>query len=112
MRLLVAFAAAVAALLLLSGPSVADATQLVGTVGPGFTISLKGVDGAPVTHLAPGTYQLLVHDLSEEHDFHLFGPSGSVGGCWSVRFPCTGGRFPNSPILYSPIDFTNAPSRG
>ena len=77
MRLLVAFAAAVAALLLLSGPSTADGTQLVGTVGPGFTISLKGADGTPVTHLEPGTYQLLVHDLSEEHDFHLFGPSGS-----------------------------------
>ncbi len=77
MRLLIALAAAVAGVLLLSGESVADGTQLVGTVGPGFTISLKGADGAPVTHLAPGTYQLLVHDLSDEHDFHIFGPSGS-----------------------------------
>jgi CHRD domain len=76
MRLLVTIAAA-SALLLLPASSSADSPQLVGTVGPGFSISLKGADGAPVTHLDPGTYQLLVHDLSDEHDFHLFGPAGS-----------------------------------
>lgn len=76
MRLYVILAAA-AALLLLPGASAADGPQLVGSVGPGFGISLTGPDGAPVTHLAPGTYQLLVHDLSPEHDFHLFGPAGS-----------------------------------
>jgi hypothetical protein len=76
MRVLVTLAAA-AALLLLPASSPADGTQLVGTVGPGFSITLKGADGALVTHLAPGTYQLLVHDLSEEHDFHIFGPAGS-----------------------------------
>ncbi|HVN59892.1 MAG TPA: CHRD domain-containing protein [Gaiellaceae bacterium] len=78
MRLVVILAAAATLLLLvLPGSSAADSPQLVGTVGPGFTISLKGADGSPVTHLDPGTYQLLVHDLSEEHDFHLFGPPGS-----------------------------------
>ncbi len=79
MRLSVVLAAtaATALLLLPGGPSAADGPQLIGTVGPGFTISLKGADGAAVTHLDPGTYQLLVHDLSEEHDFHLFGPTGS-----------------------------------
>jgi hypothetical protein len=76
MRVLVTLFAA-AALLLLPASSPADGTQLVGTVGPGFSISLKGADGALVTHLAPGTYQLLVHDLSAEHDFHIFGPAGS-----------------------------------
>jgi hypothetical protein len=76
MRLVVTLAAA-AALLLLSAASSADSPQLVGTVGPGFSINLKGADGAPVTHLDPGTYQLLVHDLSNEHDFHIFGPAGS-----------------------------------
>ncbi len=76
MRLLVTLAAA-SALLLLPASSSADSPQLVGTVGPGFTISLRGADGSPVTHLDPGTYQLLVHDLSAEHDFHLFGPAGS-----------------------------------
>ena len=63
---------------MLPASSSADSPQLIGTVGPGFTISLKGADGSPVTHLDPGTYQLLVHDLSDEHDFHLFGPSGST----------------------------------
>ncbi|MGZ4440956.1 MAG: CHRD domain-containing protein [Gaiellaceae bacterium] len=78
MRLVVILAAAATLLLLvLPGASSADSPQLIGTVGPGFTISLKGADGLPVTHLDPGTYQLLVHDLSEEHDFHLFGPAGS-----------------------------------
>lgn len=76
---LCAVLAATAALLLLPGASsfAADGMQLIGTVGPGFGIGVKGADGAPVTHLEPGTYQLLVHDLSEEHDFHLFGPAGS-----------------------------------
>jgi len=78
MRLCAVFAAT-AALLLLPGASsfAAGGTQLTGSVGPGFAITLTGPDGAPVTHLEPGTYQLLVHDLSEEHNFHLFGPAGS-----------------------------------
>ncbi len=78
MRLLVLFAAlATLAVVLLPGSGSADATQLVGTVGPGFSITLKNADGSLVTHLEPGTYQLLVHDLSTEHDFHIFGPAGS-----------------------------------
>jgi opacity protein-like surface antigen len=78
MRTLVLLAAAAsAAVLLLPGSSSADTPQLVGSVGPGFVITLKTADGKPVTNLAPGTYQLLVHDLSDEHDFHLFGPAGS-----------------------------------
>ncbi len=76
MRLVVTLAA-VAALLLLPASSSADSPQLIGTVGPGFTISLKTADGSAVTHLDAGTYQLVVHDLSNEHDFHIFGPSGS-----------------------------------
>jgi CHRD domain len=76
MRVLVTLAAA-GALLLLPAASPADGTQLVGTVGPGFSITLKGADGAVVTHLDAGTYQLVVHDLSNEHDFHIFGPAGS-----------------------------------
>jgi hypothetical protein len=46
--------------------------ELVGTVGPGFTISLTR-DGAPVTELQPGLYFLTVHDLSAIHNFHVFG---------------------------------------
>lgn len=52
--------------------------QLVGSVGPGFVISVKDSNGANVTHLDPGTYTLLVHDLSAEHNFHLAGPGVNV----------------------------------
>jgi hypothetical protein len=48
--------------------------QLVGTVGPDFTITLEDSAGNPVTSLAPGTYDIVVHDLSTLHNFHLTGP--------------------------------------
>ncbi len=82
MRTSIPLAAAVAALVL-AAPTVADservrATQLVGTVGPGFSISLADAGGAAVTHLDPGGYSLLVHDASDFHDFHLTGPGVDV----------------------------------
>ncbi len=63
-----------AAALLLSGPTAADNTQLVGNVGPGYSISLHDASGNAVTQLDPGTYTLLVHDQSDIHDFDLSGP--------------------------------------
>jgi plastocyanin len=69
---------AVAVCMVAASPTAADNGQLVGTVGPGFGISLKDSSGAAVTHLAAGTYTLLVHDLSEEHNFHLSGPGVDV----------------------------------
>jgi hypothetical protein len=71
-------AAAIAVCLVAVTPTGADNGQLVGTVGPGFGIFLKDSSGAAVTHLAAGTYTLLVHDLSEEHNFHLSGPGVNV----------------------------------
>lgn len=50
-----------------------DGRQLEGTVGPGFTITLK-MDGDQVTSLRPGVYWLTVNDLSNRHNFHIFGP--------------------------------------
>jgi plastocyanin len=76
-NLLLAATIVVAALVGVSSTG-ADNGQLVGTVGPGFGISLKDSSGAAVTHLAAGTYTLLVHDLSEEHNFHLSGPGVDV----------------------------------
>lgn len=57
-----------------------QAGQLVGDVGAGdsFQISLKDGNGAAVTHLDPGTYTLLVHDRSTQHNFDLTGPGVSV----------------------------------
>ena len=49
-------------------------TTLHGRVGPGFTIVLTTEAGARVTKLDPGTYEIDVDDLSEEHNFHLLGP--------------------------------------
>jgi plastocyanin len=51
---------------------------LAGTVGPGFDISLETADGASVTTLAPGSYELTVEDLSSAHNFHLTGPGVDV----------------------------------
>jgi len=48
-------------------------TKLTGTVGPGFTISLKKA-GAPVKTLKAGSYKITVSDKSNIHDFHLTGP--------------------------------------
>jgi plastocyanin len=46
-------------------------TTLVGSVGPGFDISLEGTDG-----LTAGDYTLTVNDQSSAHNFHLTGPGG------------------------------------
>lgn len=74
-------------------PAAVRSTVLRGTVGPGFTITLKTAQGRLVTKLKPGTYSIRVRDLSPIHNFHLFGPgvnkltsvqnTGSV--TWTVR---------------------------
>ena len=69
--------AAAAVSLVAAAPTAADNPQLVGSVGPGFGISLSS-GGAAVTHLDPGTYTLVVHDLAAEHNFHLTGPGVNV----------------------------------
>ena len=47
--------------------------KLTGTVGPGFTITLKK-SGTKVTRLKSGKYSIAVSDLSNFHNFHLIGP--------------------------------------
>jgi hypothetical protein len=88
--------AACAALVLVPGGVSApvQAAKLVGTVGPGFSLTLADADGRLVTQLDPGTYEITVRDLSDEHNFRLFGPgveqftqvetSGTV--TWTVAF--------------------------
>jgi len=65
---------ALGATLLAPGEALAQNTKLQASVGPGFSIRLLGPGGAAVTRLAPGTYDIVVRDLSEEHNFHLRGP--------------------------------------
>jgi hypothetical protein len=48
--------------------------NLTGTVGPGFTITLRDASGARVQHLDPGAYTIVISDLAAEHNFHLSGP--------------------------------------
>ncbi len=51
----------------------APARKLSGTVGPGFTISLKKA-GVKVKTLPRGSYTITVTDRSDDHNFHLRGP--------------------------------------
>lgn len=104
---LIALAVLVAAIAV---PAAAAATPtLVGTTGPGFTITLtKG--GKKVTKLKAGTYIFKILDKSTIHNFHLTGPgvnkSTSVGAkktyTWKVtlkkgtyRYVCD----PHKPIM-------------
>ena len=87
---------ACAALVLVPGAATApaQAVHLDGVVGPGFTITLAGASGRLVTQLDPGAYEITVRDLSDEHNFRLFGPgveqftqvetTGTV--TWTVTF--------------------------
>ena len=69
-----------------------SSSGLVGTVGPGFTITLtKG--GSPVASLTAGTYKMVVNDEAAVHNFHLFGPGvdkatgvqGTGSVAWTVK---------------------------
>ena len=78
----------------------ASATALTGSVGPGFTISLKNADGTKVTHLDPGAYTITVHNLNTtaEHNFHLFGPGVDQAtpfqqGTWTWNVTFTDGTY-------------------
>jgi hypothetical protein len=63
--------------LLFLGTANAAPVKVVGTVGPGHTITLK-LGGKKVTKLRAGvTYRFAVTDRSEDHDFRLVGPGTS-----------------------------------
>jgi hypothetical protein len=60
----------------LAGPSAGFGMghpKLVGTTGPGFTITLKKA-GVKVKTLKAGTYTITVNDKSKAHNFRLKGP--------------------------------------
>jgi hypothetical protein len=72
----------------------AVSTTLHAQVGPDFQIGLSFDDGTPVTNLPAGTYTVQVQDLSDQHNFHLYGPGvdqkteiGTTGDAtWTVAF--------------------------
>jgi plastocyanin len=93
---LIGVALAVAALLGASdGAAVrSQNVKLFGTVGPEMSIILRDAQGSRVTTLDPGTYDIEVEDLSDEHNFHLRGPGvdrqtgveGRGTETWTVSF--------------------------
>jgi plastocyanin len=62
--------------------------KLVGTVGPGFTITLtKG--GKKVTKLPAGKYTFVIADKSSAHSYGLDGPQGFAKDFTTVPFQGT-----------------------
>ena len=66
--------AALMALGLTTGAPAMAAPKLQGTIGPGFTISLKDARGKTVKTLRHGKYTFVVSDKSSIHNFTLNGP--------------------------------------
>lgn len=77
-RILASALAVSAVAVVLAAPGSAENTKIFGTVGPGFSISLNDAAGNKITKLDPGTYDLVVDDKSEFHNFHLSGPGVEV----------------------------------
>jgi hypothetical protein len=121
LRGLVALAVAAAFVLAPPGaPSVSANPELMGTVGPGFFIRLTNPDGSIVTKVDPGTYDIVVRDLSEEHNFHLSGPGvdrstpveQTTDVTWTVTF--VEGRYeyvcdPHSTLMHGEFVAGNPP---
>jgi plastocyanin len=74
---LVALAAAVALVIPSTGSTAGELTTLTGTVGPGFTITLKK-RGVKVRTLKAGRYTFRVTDRSSIHDFRLKGSTNKT----------------------------------
>ena len=74
------------------GAATTGTVSLTGTVGPGFTITLKN-HGKTVKTLAPAKYQFVISDKSNIHNFHLTGPGvnrkTSVGGTGTTKWTLT-----------------------
>jgi|1186.fasta_scaffold1018176_2 hypothetical protein len=66
----------------------ASTTTLVGTDGPGYTITLKTTTGKAVKTLKAGTYTFVIHDKSSIHGWSLDGPHGYAKDIAAV--PATG----------------------
>jgi hypothetical protein len=73
LRIRLAIVTLLGAALVIAATASAAVPTLKGTVGPGFTISLKQ-GTAKVTKLKAGKYKIVIKDLSNIHNFHLTGP--------------------------------------
>jgi hypothetical protein len=70
---LIALPVALLAAVLLFAGSASAINTLSGSVGPGFTISLKR-GGKTVKSVKAGRYRIRVSDKSDFHNFHITGP--------------------------------------
>ena len=77
MRARIALLAAVAALVAVGSAGAMSTPKLIGTVGSGFTISLKTPAGKAVKALKAGKYTFVVTDKASIHDFVVEGPGVS-----------------------------------
>jgi plastocyanin len=88
--LILLFSAIVVAVVLVAGASATRSVTptLVGTDGPGFTITLK--QGPKVVKtLKAGTYKFVIHDKSSIHGWSLDGPHGFAKDISAVPFTGT-----------------------
>jgi hypothetical protein len=61
--------------------------RLLGTAGPGRTISLVDAQRRRVKSLHPGMYRFVIRDRSIHENFHLSGPNiGGLAGVTGIRF--------------------------
>jgi hypothetical protein len=58
---------------------------LVGTVGPGYTITLK-LNGQKLVRAKAGTYSVVIHDKAVIHAFSLDGPHGYAKDFTKIPF--------------------------
>jgi hypothetical protein len=88
--LILLFAASVVAAVLVAGASAKRSVTptLVGTDGPGYTISLKQGTKAVKT-LKAGTYRVVIHDKATVHGWSLDGPHGFAKDISAVPFTGT-----------------------
>jgi plastocyanin len=73
-RIYLVLVGALAALAVAVAPASAALPKLTGTVGPGFTITLKK-GTVKVKTLKAGRYTLVIRDKSNIHNFRIKGPS-------------------------------------
>ena len=80
-----AAALATAAVALAAPSSTSSTPKLVGTVGPGYTITLTQ-NGTKVSTLKAATYSVVVHDKASIHAFSLDGPHGYAKDYTKIPF--------------------------
>jgi hypothetical protein len=83
--IVIAGTAAIALVSAMAAPASSDAMRLLGTTGPGRTITLKK-DGKELLYLKQGRYAITVRDRSPKHGFRLTSNFGLNIRVTSVRF--------------------------